>query len=177
MRSPRGMPLGDFVDHVSGSIVWNASLVLLNHLRAHNAAEFRGKRVLELGSGVGHLAWGLYELGADVTASNTPLGGDLKELEQSVELWKREERDGKVPAARSYTRAALGDKAEACGWEGTPVAGGAIRVVELTWGKEHWKDSPLSKEVAQGAAPYDIIILAGEFGIHTDTNTHTHALH
>jgi hypothetical protein len=112
-----------------------------------------------------------------VTASNTPLGGDLKELEQSVELWKCEERDGKVPAARSYARAALGDKAEACGWEGTPVAGGAIRVVELTWGKEHWKDSPLSKEVAQGAAPYDIIILAGEFGIHTDTNTHTHALH
>ena len=153
--------LWDLVDHESGSIVWNASLVLLNHLCKHNAADFRGKRVLELGSGVGHLAWGLYELGADVTASNTPLGGDLKELEQCVELWKGEERAGKVPAARSYTRAALGEPADA----GAAVPGGAIRVVELTWGQEHWRDSPLSKEVAEGAAPYDIIILAEVFSI------------
>ena len=87
----------DLVDHESGSIVWNASLVMLNHLRAQNAADFKGKRVLELGSGVGHLAWGLYELGAHVTASNTPLGGDLKELVQCLEQWKHEEQEGKVP--------------------------------------------------------------------------------
>ena len=60
--------LSDFADHKVGeeghSIVWNASLVLLNHLRANNASDFKGKRVLELGAGLGHLAWGLYEMGA-----------------------------------------------------------------------------------------------------------------
>ena len=40
---------------------------------------------------------GLYEMGAHVTASNTPLGGDLKELQQCVERWQCEEREGKVP--------------------------------------------------------------------------------
>jgi len=146
--------LSDFVDHDAGSIVWNASLVLLNHLRTKNATDFKGKRVLELGSGIGHLvgghrcvrvcvivlkcvwfmcmraalvytaclhawhtfifadskltppihtrlscrkAWGLYEMGAHVTASNTAMGGDLKELEQCVQQWKSEQRDGKVP--------------------------------------------------------------------------------
>jgi predicted RNA methylase len=89
--------LQDFVDHEAGSIVWNASLVLLNHLRANNAADFKGKRVLELGAGIGHLAWGLYEMGAHVTASNTPLDGDLKELQLCVDLWQSQEQDGKVP--------------------------------------------------------------------------------
>ena len=50
--------LADFVHHEAGSIVWNASLVLLNHLRANHATDMRGKRVLELGAGIGHLAWG-----------------------------------------------------------------------------------------------------------------------
>jgi 2-polyprenyl-3-methyl-5-hydroxy-6-metoxy-1,4-benzoquinol methylase len=76
--------------------------VLLNHLRQNNAADFRGKRVLELGAGVGHLAWGLYELGAHVTASNTPLGGDLRELELCVAQWLHEESEGRVPEARQH---------------------------------------------------------------------------
>ena len=53
-----GRGLADWSDHEAGSIVWNASLVLLNHLRAKHASDLRGKRVLELGAGIGHLAWG-----------------------------------------------------------------------------------------------------------------------
>lgn len=153
--------LADFADHDTGSIVWNASLVLLNHLRLKNAADFRGKRVLELGAGVGHLAWGLYELGAHVTASNTPLAGDLKELETCLDRWLGEEAEGKEAEASAYIRSALNNKAV----EVPKVSGGSIRAVELTWGQAHWQNSPLSLESAAGAPPYDIIILAEVFSI------------
>lgn len=43
-------------------VLWNASLVLLNHLIEAPVA-LRGKRVLELGSGLGHLAVGLARCG------------------------------------------------------------------------------------------------------------------
>ena len=49
MAAGKGTGLADFVHHEAGSIVWNASLVLLNHLRANHATDMRGKRVLELG--------------------------------------------------------------------------------------------------------------------------------
>ena len=153
--------LADFADHDTGSIVWNASLVLLNHLRLKNAADFRGKRVLELGAGVGHLAWGLYELGAHVTASNTPLAGALKELETCLDRWLGEEAEGKEAEASAYIRSALNNKAV----EVPKVSGGSIRAVELTWGQAHWQNSPLSLESAAGAPSYDIIILAEVFSI------------
>jgi hypothetical protein len=54
------------------------------------ADHWRGKRVLELGSGLGHLGWGLYQLGAHVTCTDTPLG-DLEPLRKRVDKWLDEE--------------------------------------------------------------------------------------
>lgn len=49
----------DYFEFEDGALVlWNASLVLLNHICEREGA-LKGKRVLELGSGLGHLAVGL----------------------------------------------------------------------------------------------------------------------
>jgi predicted nicotinamide N-methyase len=48
----------DFIEFEDGTILWNASLVLLNYICEHEGS-LKGKRVLELGSGLGHLAVGL----------------------------------------------------------------------------------------------------------------------
>ena len=49
----------DFIEFEDGKLVlWTASLVLLNHIGQKGS--LKGKRVLELGSGLGHLAVGLY---------------------------------------------------------------------------------------------------------------------
>ena len=53
-------------------MLWTASLVLLRHLEVSLPVGFwAGKRVLELGSGTGHLAVGLATLGALVTATES----------------------------------------------------------------------------------------------------------
>ena len=51
---------------------------------------WKGKRVLELGSGLGHLGWGLYQMGAHVTCTDTPLG-DLDSLRKRVDKWLEDE--------------------------------------------------------------------------------------
>lgn len=102
-------------------------------------------------------------MGAHVTASNTPLGGDLKELQECVEQWKCEEGEGKVPAGFLAVRCACTSAVCCClqsesfrhvrifsastdirkaldrahfGEAGAREPGGSIRVVELTWGEE-----------------------------------------
>merc|ERR1719310_522226 len=57
----------DFEKLPNGEIIWNASLVLLHYFHGLPAEHFRGKRVLELGSGLGHLGFRLSKLGAHVT--------------------------------------------------------------------------------------------------------------
>lgn len=52
--------LSDFVQFEDETILWTASLILLNHLQKPDIRRtFEGKRVLELGSGLGHLGYGL----------------------------------------------------------------------------------------------------------------------
>merc|ERR1719359_1374189 len=52
-------------------VIWNASLVLLHHFKDKLSPEtLHGKRVLELGSGLGHLGFGLAKLGAHVTLTD-----------------------------------------------------------------------------------------------------------
>ncbi len=50
-------PTPDYFELSEDMYLWTASLVLLNHLQ--ETASLQGKRVLELGSGLGHLAVGL----------------------------------------------------------------------------------------------------------------------
>jgi 2-polyprenyl-3-methyl-5-hydroxy-6-metoxy-1,4-benzoquinol methylase len=67
--APGGLPkLGSFLSF-SGGILWKASLVLLDWLERNQTAALKGKRVLELGSGEGHLAIELCRMGAHVTAT------------------------------------------------------------------------------------------------------------
>jgi SAM-dependent methyltransferase len=56
-------------------MLWTASLILLRHLEiTHPVGWWRGKRVLELGSGSGHMAVGLSKLGASVIATESAKG-------------------------------------------------------------------------------------------------------
>ena len=53
-------------------LLWTASLILLRHLEVSQPQGWwRGKRVLECGSGTGHLAVGLARLGAHVVATES----------------------------------------------------------------------------------------------------------
>ena len=53
-------------------MLWTASLILLHHLEVTSTpGSWRGKRVLEFGSGTGHLAVGLARLGAHVVATES----------------------------------------------------------------------------------------------------------
>ena len=53
-------------------ILWTASLILLRHLEVTQPAGWwRGRRVLEFGSGTGHMAVGLARLGAHVVATES----------------------------------------------------------------------------------------------------------
>lgn len=55
-------------------MLWTACLILLRHLEtASPRGWWQGKRVLELGSGSGHLAVGLSKLGASVVATESSI--------------------------------------------------------------------------------------------------------
>ena len=104
----------DFRDVEGGGILWKASLVLLHFLE--RKVELRGKKVLEMSSGEGHLACELRHHGAHVTATEHA-GADVERLRNNVEARK---------------------------FDGSSE--GSIRVVPLTWGEDAWDKSPLSSE-------------------------------
>ena len=56
-------------DGLPATQLWTCSLLLLRHLERDASLAWRGTRVLELGSGAGHLAVGLSRLGAHVIAT------------------------------------------------------------------------------------------------------------
>ena len=58
--------------------------------RTKMGRHWEGKKVLELGSGLGHLGWGLYQMGANITCTDTPFG-DLEPLQKRVNTWLEEE--------------------------------------------------------------------------------------
>ena len=107
----------DFRDLPDGGILWKASLVLLNYIEKKAIDTIKGKKVLELGSGAGHLAIALHRLGAQITCTERQLNGNYDRLLAAVE----EER------AR-------------------PVDGASIKACELEWGAESFSKSPLSSE-------------------------------
>jgi len=106
------------------SMLWTASLVLLRHLESRCDEGFwRGKRVLELGSGMGHLAVGLARLGAHVTATEGGYGGHAV-----LQVWSRhllqEREGGGEPAAEGQLSA------------GRNAHGGTLATRELWWGPD-----------------------------------------
>lgn len=67
MRSWIELTMGD-----CEGMLWTASLILLRHLEVKKPRGWwRGRRVLEFGSGTGHLAVGLARLGAHVVATES----------------------------------------------------------------------------------------------------------
>ena len=128
------------VDGRPESMLWTASLVLLRHLETeHPAAYWRGKRVLELGAGMGHLAVGLARLGAQVTATEAGYSGLGVLQAWSTHLLK--ERAGGGEAA--------GDGALSAGCD---AHGGTVSTQELWWGAR----DGLSESFEEG---FDVIIL------------------
>jgi hypothetical protein len=128
------------VDGRPESMLWTASLVLLRHLETeHPAAYWRGKRVLELGAGMGHLAVGLARLGAQVTATEAGYSG-LDVLQAwSTHLLKERASGGE----------AAGDGALSAGCD---AHGGTVSTRELWWGAR----DGLSESFEEG---FDVIIL------------------
>ena len=109
------------VDGRPESMLWTASLVLLRHLETeHPAAYWRGKRVLELGAGMGHLAVGLARLGAHVTATEAGYSG-LGVLQAWSTHLLKERAGGGEPA---------GDGALSAGCD---AHGGTLSTRELWW--------------------------------------------
>ncbi|CAJ1332904.1 unnamed protein product [Effrenium voratum] len=110
----------DFEERPDGSFIWHASLVLLHYLQApERARQFRGRRVLELGSGLGHLGHGLARLGAEVTCTDQVK--IMPVLQESLRQLDRE--------------------------HGSPSSfGGSIRTVTLDWGEEGFAASEFAKE-------------------------------
>jgi hypothetical protein len=117
-----------------------ASIILLNHLQKPEIAKtFVGKRILELGSGLGHLGMGLYSLGAHVTCTERPQ--EFDRLTASL----AKQKDSPQPVLES----ALALLSSAPGSEqggGKPAvnstqtapatAQGSIQAVALEWGQE-----------------------------------------
>ena len=110
------------VDGRPESMLWTASLVLLRHLEVEQPAGYWcGKRVLELGAGMGHLAVGLARMGAHVTATEAGYSGVDVLQAWSTHLLK-ERAGGGEPA---------GDGALSAGRD---AHGGTVRTQELWWG-------------------------------------------
>ncbi|CAE8641905.1 unnamed protein product, partial [Polarella glacialis] len=131
-RGPAPNYTCDFEERPDGTFIWHASLVLFRYLQEPaRARAFKGKRILELGSGLGHLGHSLARLGAHITCTDQKkclpiLEASLKEL--SV-------------------------------LNGTPEeVGGSIRAVELNWGED--SEAVAAGTEAGSDSSYDFIISA-----------------
>ena len=124
------------------TMLWPASLVLLRHLETQLPEGYwRGKRVLELGAGMGHLAVGLARLGAHVTATEAGYGGV-----GTLDAWSRhllQQRDGGGEPVADDGRRSAGHSAH----------GGTVATRELWWGD----GDGLSRSFAEG---FEVVVMS-----------------
>mmetsp|Transcript_19003 Transcript_19003/g.46688 ORF Transcript_19003/g.46688 Transcript_19003/m.46688 type:complete len:222 (-) Transcript_19003:176-841(-) len=125
-----GADLPDLRDLEDGGVLWKASLVLLHYLETKVLEQIKGKRVLELGSGSGHLGISLACLGAHVTCTERKEMQTLERLQARVETAQRQvEESG---------------------------SGGSIRALELSWGEAGFQRSQLASE----GVSYDVVVMS-----------------
>jgi predicted nicotinamide N-methyase len=114
-------------EHLGGGILWNASVALLHYFNTKLPEDyFKGKRVLELGAGVGYV--GLYlasRLGARVTCTEHPQA--MAVLCANVASSAQQQGGQQQP--------------EGC-W--VFPSGGVVECLPLAWGEEDWSSSPVS---------------------------------
>ncbi|GAX76608.1 hypothetical protein CEUSTIGMA_g4054.t1 [Chlamydomonas eustigma] len=159
----------DFIEFDDGTMLWNASLVLLNYICEHEDS-LKGKRVLELGSGLGHLAVGLCRVGALVTCTERPK--ELIDLTASVQKQLSDVRlklEQQMTAPETCTASSIRihsknydcpsdqETSQHLASSSTSCSMGSVDAVALEWGEEAFCRSPLAREEV---APFDAIILA-----------------
>jgi hypothetical protein len=130
--------LSDFVQFEDNTILWTASLVLLQHLqRPENRATLAGKRVLELGSGLGHLGVGLSHLGAHITCTERPQ--ELAALQASVQRQTAARGSGNVPVLEAalalFGRSSDSSSQQSRTDSSQEQPAGSVEVVALEWGE------------------------------------------
>jgi len=132
---------------VPRSMLWTASLVLLRHLEAEHApGHWRGKRVLELGAGMGHLSVGLSRLGATVDATEAGGSNSTGDGLAALAAWSR-----RLLAERDGGGVAVGDDGRLSA--GLAAHGGTLCTRELWWGS----GDGLSRDFEEG---YDVVVLS-----------------
>lgn len=106
----------DHSDNVSG-MIWDATLIMLEYFRCEVGLEhFKGKKVLELGAGLGLVGITLATAGAEVTM--TDMKHAVPTIERNIELNRGT-------------------------WE---KGGGSARALMLEWGQEGYERSEIAKE-------------------------------
>lgn len=145
-------------------VLWTASLVLLHHLEAHAAVDWRGLRVLDLSSGSGHLAVGLSRLGAHVTASACSPKHD-RNAWRALSLWLpfliRERPGGQCPSA------------DASPPYGSGELGGTVALRQINWGEEEeiGGEEEEGENTLLAAADHDVLILSELTALGEDLQT------
>jgi hypothetical protein len=137
-------PLRDFIKNEDGSILWNASVVLMHYFQQKLPAKyFEGKRVLELGSGVGLVGIQMAQMGAHVTCTELP--DMLAVLERNVADAMLAD-GGEAFKDGTMTRTDWEDgRKSVVTWR--HPGGGSIRCWDLAWGEQGWRDSPIPTQV------------------------------
>jgi len=121
-------------------MLWSVSLLLLRHLEtAFAPGSWRGKRVLELGAGAGHLAVGLARLGAHVVATESGEfngGAAYTDMVRWARLLLAERAGGGEEVAAPESP---GDAAQ-CYSAGPGGDGGTVSFRKLHWGVDDAAD-------------------------------------
>lgn len=150
----------DFTEHDDG-IEWGVSRVLGTWFETKLVDRFRGKRILELGAGLGLLAQRVARLGGCVSRvfqiAPVVVPSLLIHVYRTV-----------TACERAKVLAALQSRIDAA--KGFGEQGGSVTVAQCDWGESHWE---AQKAGIAARGPFDIIILCE---LYYDDNVHEELL-